>query len=414
MTKKHRIAFLAGMFPSKQHSFIVPNSIGVIQNAADAFQKNVIEGLGMHADVDAVVVNLPFVSAWPSSFRKPWFPSVQDIESGVPVDGRGFANVSLIRYPARILASFMGLRGRQARDADTILVYSAHVPFMIAAVLYGRLFSRRQLAIIVLDLPEYMGAMGLAQKLFGGINRTLFYRLVKYFDKVVVLTEAMISRLGIDPEQAIVVEGIATLSEDDTTAAGREGRGNTFLYTGTLARRYGIEALVDGFRQVEDATAALWICGAGEGADYVAAAAKADPRIAYFGQVDRSRARELQREADFLINPRSGDDEFVRYSFPSKIMEYLASGRPVIMYNLPGIPADYDAHYLPIDASGAAGICAAISSAIAMPADARKAMGAAAREFVDAHKGPREQTRRILNLLYPAKTGSSLPSMHVA
>lgn len=401
MNKKHRIAFLAGMFPRKQHSFIVENSIGVIQNAADAFQKNLIEGLAMHDDVDAVVVNLPFISAWPSSFRKAWFPRVRDLESGVPINGRGFANASLIRYPARIVASFVGLRVNQVRGADTILVYSAHVPFMIAAVLAGRLFSRRQLAIIVLDLPEYMGAMGLIHKLFGGFNRRLFYYLVRHFDRFIVLTEAMISRLGVDPEKAVVVEGIATLSQRGTTAVAHERRGNTFLYTGTLARRYGINELVDGFRQASCPEAALWICGAGEGADYVSAAAEADPRIVFYGQVDRSRALELQREADFLINPRSGDDEFVRYSFPSKIMEYLASGRPVIMYNLPGIPQDYNGHYLPIDASGAAGIGAAISSAIAMPAEIRDAMGVAARDFVRVHKGPREQTRRILDSLYP-------------
>ena len=402
MTEGRRIAFLGGIFTQKQYSFIVDNSIGVIQNAADAFQKNVIAGLAMHDDVDKVVVNLPFVSAWPSSFRKSWFPSVRDLESGVPIDGRGFANASLVRYTARIFASFTGLRVGQARNADTILIYSAHVPFMIAAVLCGRVFSRRQLAIIVLDLPEYMGAMGLAQKLFGGINRILFYRLIRYFDKFVVLTEAMIPRLGVAPEKAVVVEGIATLGENSSLAVARAGNRNTFLYTGTLALRYGIEALVDGFRQVEDPTAALWICGAGEGADYVAVAAQADPRITFFGQVDRSRARELQREADFLINPRCGDDDFVRYSFPSKIMEYLASGRPVIMYKLPGIPGDYDPHYLPIKAPGAAGIRDAINAATDMPADGRNAMGAAARDFVSKHKGPREQARRILDLLYQA------------
>jgi glycosyltransferase involved in cell wall biosynthesis len=81
-------------------------------------------------------------------------------------------------------------------------------------------------------------------------------------------------------------------------------------------------------------------------------------------------------------------------------MEYLASGRPVIMYNLPGIPGDYDPHYLPIDAPGAAGICAAINAAIDMPADTRNAVGAVARAFVKTHKGPREQTRRMLDLFY--------------
>lgn len=399
MTSKRHIAFLAGMFPAQQRGYIIDHSIGVIQNAADAYQKNVIAGLAQQDDVTAVVVNLPFISAWPSSFKKAWFPAIADSECGVPIEGRGFANASLVRYFARLISAFFGLRSGSAARADTILVYSAHVPFMIAAVLAGRVFGRRQLAIIVLDLPEYMGAMGLAQKLFGGINQTLFYRLIRSFDKVAVLTAAMIPRLGVDPANAVVVEGIATLGDRNAAPADASG-GHSFLYTGTLALRYGIKELVDGFRMVDRADAALWVCGAGEGADYVAAAAAADPRIRFFGQVDRSNALELQTQASFLINPRRGNDEFVKYSFPSKVMEYMASGTPVIMYHLPGIPADYDRHYLPIAAPGADGIAAALAAALAMPPADRAAMGRAAERFVREHKGPREQVRKIVELLY--------------
>lgn len=399
MTSKRHIAFLAGMFPTSQRAFIIENSIGVIQNAADAYQKNVIAGLAEQDDISVTVVNLPFISAWPSSFHKAWFPAVADNECGIPVEGRGFANPSLVRYFARLVSAFIGLRSGHATGADTILVYSAHTPFMIAAVLAGQVFGRRKLAIIVLDLPEYMGAMGMAQKLFGGINRALFYRLVRRFDKVVVLTAAMIPRLKVNPVNAVVVEGISTLGDRNVTAA-KSNDGQSFLYTGTLALRYGIKELVEGFRKLERADAALWVCGAGEGANYVAEAAAADPRIRFFGQVDRSKALQLQAQASFLVNPRSGDDEFVKYSFPSKVMEYLASGRPVIMYRLPGIPDEYDGHYLPIRAPGADGIAAALTDALAMSPDARVAMGAAADAFVREHKGPREQVRKIVELLY--------------
>src|SRR5690606_16404232 len=114
--------------------------------------------------------------------------------------------------------------------------------------------------------------------------------LIAYFDKAIVLTEAMISRIGIDRQNAVVVEGIATLNPPSGPVAIKDG-GDTFLYTGTLALRYGIKALVDGFRQVKNPDAVLWVCGAGEGADYVVDAAKADPRIVFFGQVERSKAR---------------------------------------------------------------------------------------------------------------------------
>lgn len=399
MDSKRRIAFLAGIFPRRQHRYIIENSIGIIQNAADSFQKNIISGLSQQKDLSAVVVNLPFISAWPSSFRKAWFPAIADTESEVPIEGRSFANASLIRYFGRLTSAFFGLRSAQAARADTILVYSAHVPFMIAAVFAGRLFGRKQLAIIVLDLPEYMGAMGMAHKLFGGINQWLFYRLIRLFDKFVVLTAAMTSRLGVDPANAVVVEGIATLDDRCSPPASAPDI-HSFLYTGTLALRYGIKELVDGFRMMAHANAALWVCGAGEGADYVASIAAEDPRIQFFGQIERSKALELQARASFLINPRSGDDEFVHFSFPSKVMEYLSSGRPVIMYSLPGIPKEYDGHYLPIKKPGAAGIAAAMTEAMTMTTEERVALGTAAERFVREAKGPSEQARRIVELLY--------------
>ena len=400
MTTQRNIVFLAGIFPKRQQKFIRDNSIGVIQNAADAYQKNVIAGLAAQQDVAAVVVNLPFISAYPSSFKKAWYPAVTDHECGIVVEGRGFTNLSLIRYFARLLSALAGLGRGSAAAADAILVYSAHTPFMIAAVLAGRVFRRRRLAIIVLDLPEYMGAMGLAQTLFGGINRRLFYWLIGYFDRVVVLTQAMIPRLGLAQQDAIVVEGIAAANVGTMPPTEDADAPQSFLYTGTLALRYGIKELVDGFRMLDCSDAELWVCGAGEGAEYVAAAAVTDPRIRFYGQVDRARALEMQAKASFLVNPRGGEDDFVRYSFPSKVMEYLASGRPVIMYRLPGIPEGYDGYYLPISTPGANGIAAALSAALDLPATDRVAIGIAAQRFVRECKGPREQVQRIVELIY--------------
>ena len=42
------------------------------------------------------------------------------------------------------------------------------------------------------------------------------------------------------------------------------------------------------------------------------------------------------------MNPRSADAEYTKYSFPSKTIEYLATGVPVVMNRLPGIPEEYE------------------------------------------------------------------------
>lgn len=50
----------------------------------------------------------------------------------------------------------------------------------------------------------------------------------------------------------------------------------------------------------------------------------------------------MQQQATLLVNPRKGHEEYTKYSFPSKTMEYMASGTPTIMYKLPGLPIEYE------------------------------------------------------------------------
>ena len=59
------------------------------------------------------------------------------------------------------------------------------------------------------------------------------------------------------------------------------------------------------------------------------------------GQVPPEEARRWQHKAAVLVNPRRGDEDFVPYSFPSKNIEYLLTGKPVVAYLLPGMPARY-------------------------------------------------------------------------
>ena len=42
-----------------------------------------------------------------------------------------------------------------------------------------------------------------------------------------------------------------------------------------------------------------------------------------------------------MINPRSTLDDFTKYSFPSKTIEYMYSGTPLLTTRLKGIPNEY-------------------------------------------------------------------------
>ena len=63
-------------------------------------------------------------------------------------------------------------------------------------------------------------------------------------------------------------------------------------------------------------------------------------RIEFLGMLPRTDVLELQSKATILVNPRQPVGDFTKYSFPSKTIEYMASGTPLLMYKLPGIPEE--------------------------------------------------------------------------
>jgi len=171
------------------------------------------------------------------------------------------------------------------------------------------------------------------------------------------------------------------------------------LYTGTLNPQFGIVTLLEAFSQIRDPALKLMICGFGEAEEQILQMQKTDPRIIYLGKVDRKAVLPLQRGATVLVNPRQNNEEFTKYSFPSKTMEYLASGVPVVAYKLDGIPDEYDAYLNYVEDNSAESLAKTLTQICNMDETARKEMGKRGAEFVLENKNARVQTRRILELI---------------
>ena len=68
-----------------------------------------------------------------------------------------------------------------------------------------------------------------------------------------------------------------------------------------------------------------------------------------WGQLPKKEVKKFEDEATVLINPRKDNQEYVKYSFPSKNLEYLSTGNKTLCYKLSGIPNDYDQFLYYID-----------------------------------------------------------------
>ena len=115
-----------------------------------------------------------------------------------------------------------------------------------------------------------------------------------------------------------------------------------------------------------------------------------------FGNVSNREVLAYQRRATLLVNPRPTSEDFTRYSFPSKLLEYMSSGRPVLTTGLSGIPADYHDKLWFINEESVVGMRLALERALNLPAAELTAFGRRAEAYVRAEKN---NLRRIGDLL---------------
>ena len=104
--------------------------------------------------------------------------------------------------------------------------------------------------------------------------------------------------------------------------------------------------------------------------------------------------------------PRPSGEAFTAYSFPSKNLEYMVSGTPVLTTKLSGMPREYDDYaYLFTDES-VEGMAQTLEETLALPRETLHEKGQQAKAFVLANKSNRAQAKRVLALLF------SLDPMH--
>ena len=64
--------------------------------------------------------------------------------------------------------------------------------------------------------------------------------------------------------------------------------------------------------------------------------------IIYHGRVSNEQMLTIQKQVDLLVCPRCADDYTTKYTFPSKLLEYICAGVPVLSNRLSGIPDEYE------------------------------------------------------------------------
>lgn len=400
------ILFLGKLFPKEKEAEIKSKMKSGMQDAANALQWNIIHGLDANNCGRIRILDQLPVDSYPRGYEDKTieeyvfqhtskYRSDDKIVHGTNLMVvKQFANLK----PFKVEAKRWAMDGNN--EKKVLVLYTASVLFLQIAKYIKRVNGNIETCCIIADLPEFSSARTLhgIRKIYNDYQAKKAAGLYRYVDKFVLLTDQMADRLHLKAPY-VVMEGIAPeqeVFENIPLPCELEGK-RYILYTGTLSYEFGIGTLLEAFEKTKDESLKLVICGFGEAEEAILKSR--DKRIVYLGKVDRMLALALQRGATVLVNPRQNNNEFTKYSFPSKTMEYLASGTPVVAYRLDGVPPEY-APFLhsPVDNTPQA-LAEEIQRLLALSPGERRALGQAAKDYVLTNKGAVAQAKKILDLL---------------
>ena len=281
-------------------------------------------------------------------------------------------------------------------EKNVIIMYSLPSSQLLAvASLRKQLYKS---CLVIPDLPEFMSSKrDLIRRMAKSIDRKLIEWSIRRMDTFVLLSSHMAERLPLEGKKWKQMEGIYQPSAISINF--KKTPTKTILYTGTLGERYGIGDLLKAFRLIDSPDYRLLIRGGGEMKDEVIRLSKVDSRIQYVEPLSKEDLLRLQMSSTVLVNPVRRSQDFTRYFFPSKTMEYLASGTPVVMYHLDCIPKDYDEYINYIAEETIESLRDKIVEVCESKSEESNARAAKAATFIKEKKNAVVQTKVIYDLI---------------
>lgn len=403
-----KIVFIGGLWTPEDDEYINNNSKHSVQNAANVLQNSIIRGLDEIVKKPVTILSMLFIGAYPKLFKRPIINS--KIFNHSTVDKHkdyniGFLNFPIIKHLSKTINIRKYIRRECVCDNDTelyVIGYSMTYAITKSLKYVKRINRNATTCLIIPDLPEYMSdSTNIVFEILKGKSNEIVYKDISFIDSYVLLTDEMYNRLN-SKHPYVVMEGIAP--QQNAIMNNKNDGIKRIVYTGGLSIRYGIKDLVDAFMNIKGSEYRLLLCGSGDAEKYILEKSKLDDRIIYKGSVSNDVARKIQEEAFILVNPRKPEGEFTKYSFPSKTMEYMLSGRPVVMYKLDGIPEEYDNYLYYVDDS----LETALLNILKISDEKLKDKGRSAREFIISNKNAKAQAGKIISMMSKVQNNSKL------
>lgn len=340
----------------------------------------------------------------------PAYPNGPAIRRGQPGKRKdhqflGFINIPLLRESTLFLSVATALMKRwlKGEHTDIILLATSYTPVTLACRWFSVLLGAK-LVLTLTDLSGFsyrssrVAKMSILKRVLIGSYRRLAAWTEASADAYVLFSSEMVHRVNIREAPRLVMEGMfnpKNIAHSPRVALSR----SIIAHAGTLDRQYGVEHLLNVFAKLPGDQIELWLIGSGDMTDEIERRAVLDPRIHFLGFLPRDEVFELLCQARLLVNLRDPEEEFTKYSFPSKLFEYMMTSVPVASTRLKGIPQAYFDFILPVDTMDPAETSEQLLDILCQDTESLLSRGRAGRQFVLEKKCPQVQAGLVADFL---------------
>ena len=264
---------------------------------------------------------------------------------------------------------------RKINKNEKITVIIENSPFVTAPVC-AKLKKSLDLSIFSITIDTPFTKAFSSKGVRGRINKWKFsegFRALKNFDGLISFTEDVKKELQVEVpfcQLAIGCEKSKIIDSADIPATNSEAPFKV-VYAGTLIYYNGIKEMLDAFARLPKHYE-LHIYGYGPLAEDVEKMAEENENIVFHGRFAPEDTMRILNEYDLLLNPRIIDPSIENFTFPSKLIDYLLTGKSVLTSRFKTLPEAYYDFVYTIDKMSAEGIANAVEGVFSDSVELRR------------------------------------------
>ena len=395
-----RLLYLTSACSQKRFDRLVSEGKITKMPQAQKYHHLLLEGLSEVSDSTIKVVSsYPITNTSQKVFR-----TESEVENKIEYLYPGFVKIPFIRQ-CFLLINTISLILKNNEKKETIFVCDVLNKSIFYSARIVRFFTGVKIVGIVTDVPGYTSGaraklLSWWKRLIINLATNLSKGSVKKCDAYLLLTEAMNEIVNPKHKPFIVIEGHSDISmKNRVNRIEDKTKEKSIMYAGGTHKEFGIAMLVDAYLELNNPEWVLHIYGDGNYQNELRRISSEHSNVVYHGLKPNSEVVNAQMKAWLLVNPRITNAEYVKYSFPSKTLECMASGTPLLTTRLAGMPKDYYPYVYLFDEESKDGFKQVLNETFTLSAEELHAKGRNAKDFALNQKNNVTQAEKFYSFI---------------